>query len=442
MSDETDFPADWMRAAIKEIVDPSRAITYGIVQPGRRFDSEHGIPMIRGQDYSSGTVRTEGLYHVDPRLAASFSRASVRGGDLLMSIVGYVGTTAEVPNNLDGANLTQTTARIALRPDLKSRYFLHFLRSAFFRREVARFTKGSAQPGLNLADVEIMRVAYPRDLLERAAIAEVLDTLDATIRQTEAIIEKLKLVKQGLLHDLLTRGIDANGELRPPQSQAPHLYKDSPLGWIPVDWRVGTVNSEVDVIDPNPSHRYPVEQQEGVPICSTENFDGEDGFDLAQAKQMPQSVYIAQRRRCDFLPDDVVFARKGRIGLARRYGDEAKVFSHTVVMLKSRSAAIDQKWILWLARSSVFLGGIRQRMNSNSGVPTLGVELIGSIVVPIPPANEQSQASEVMDQLSARVHAETKNFRALNQLKLGLMDDLLTGRVRVTPLLEANSAPA
>jgi len=70
-------------------------------------------------------------------------------------------------------------------------------------------------------------------LRQQQAIAEILDTLDTTIRQTEAIVEKLKQVKQGLLHDLLTRGIGANGELRPLQSQAPHRYKESPLGWIP-----------------------------------------------------------------------------------------------------------------------------------------------------------------------------------------------------------------
>ena len=67
-------------------------------------------------------------------------------------------------------------------------------------------------------------------------IAAVLDTLDTAIHETEAIIAKLKAVKQGLLHDLLTRGIDANGELRPPQAEAPHLYKESPLGWIPKEW--------------------------------------------------------------------------------------------------------------------------------------------------------------------------------------------------------------
>src|SRR5260370_26269733 len=119
MHDRVGFPEDWACASIKDIVDPSRAITYGIVQPGPRFDPDRGTPMIRGQDYSSGTVQNDDLYHVDPRLAASFSRASVEGGDLLMSIVGYVGTVAEVPHSLAGANLTQTTARISLPTDLQ-----------------------------------------------------------------------------------------------------------------------------------------------------------------------------------------------------------------------------------------------------------------------------------------------------------------------------------
>ena len=73
---------------------------------------------------------------------------------------------------------------------------------------------------------------------EQQAIGEILDTVDTAIIQTEAIIAKLKAVKRGLLHDLLTRGIDANGELRPPQAEAPQLYKESPLGWIPREWEV------------------------------------------------------------------------------------------------------------------------------------------------------------------------------------------------------------
>jgi hypothetical protein len=64
---------------------------------------------------------------------------------------------------------------------------------------------------------------YRTNISLRTASRSVLDTLDTAIHETEAIIAKLKAVKQGLLHDLLTRGIAANGELRPPQAEAPHL---------------------------------------------------------------------------------------------------------------------------------------------------------------------------------------------------------------------------
>ena len=63
----------------------------------------------------------------------------------------------------------------------------------------------------HLRELEVFCPGFP----EQSKIAKVLDTLDTAIHETEAIIAKLKAVKQGLLHDLLTRGIDANGELRP-----------------------------------------------------------------------------------------------------------------------------------------------------------------------------------------------------------------------------------
>ena len=82
-----------------------------------------------------------------------------------------------------------------------------------------------------------LSLAVP-DLRIQSKIAEILDTLDAAIRGTEAVVAKLRAMKRGLLHDLLTRGIDANGDLRPPQPEAPHLYHQTPLGWLPKEWDV------------------------------------------------------------------------------------------------------------------------------------------------------------------------------------------------------------
>lgn len=114
--------------------------------------------------------------------------------------------------------------------------------SSHVTAQAIRHAIGSSYPALNDSDVqriEVLKVPYA----DQAKIAEILDTLDTAIHETEAIIAKLKAVKQGLLHDLLTRGIDANGELRPPQSEAPHLYKPSPLGLIPKEWEIDTISN-------------------------------------------------------------------------------------------------------------------------------------------------------------------------------------------------------
>ena len=82
---------------------------------------------------------------------------------------------------------------------------------------------------------------------EQRRIAEILSTLDETIEQTEALIAKYQQIKAGLMHDLLTRGVTLDGKLRPTRAEAPHLYKQSPLGWIPKEWTCENLGAFCDV---------------------------------------------------------------------------------------------------------------------------------------------------------------------------------------------------
>ena len=69
-----------------------------------------------------------------------------------------------------------------------------------------------------------------------------LDTVDEAIAKTEAVIAKLRQVRAGLLHDLLTRGLDPHGQLRDPIAH-PEQFQDSPLGQIPKEWEVRSCQS-------------------------------------------------------------------------------------------------------------------------------------------------------------------------------------------------------
>jgi type I restriction enzyme, S subunit len=265
-------------------------------------------------------------------------------------------------------------------------------------------------------------------------VYDYLSTIDLTIAQTEAIIAKQQRIKTGLMQDLLTKGIDENGNIR---SEETHEFKDSPLGRIPVEWEVKELRDVSLIIDPNPSHRYPPSSDLGVPIASTENFVGDNEWDLSFSEKVPFSVFEQQNQRCQFYENDVVFARKGRIGFARTYGNSTKVFSHTVVIFKPRDRdKVESSYILWIVRFRDFFNQIDKQMNSNSGVPTLGVGFLGAVPVRIPKLVEQIQICSILDTLECRIEQENKKLSKQKYKKTGLMQDLLTGKVRVTELLK------
>jgi type I restriction enzyme S subunit len=197
-------PSDWRLYQLKNLVDEDRGIRYGIVQPGK-FDP-NGRYMIRGQDYSEakGWANPNDVFRVCDAIEERFRNARVRTGDLIMTIVGYCGHIEMIPSWLDGANLTQTTARIAIRKDRADPAFCKYIiQSSVGQNQVTAFIKGAAQPGLNCGDVEQFYIPLP-SVIEQSAIASVLSDMDAEIEALEAKLDKARSIKQGMMQELLT----------------------------------------------------------------------------------------------------------------------------------------------------------------------------------------------------------------------------------------------
>ena len=312
--------------------------------------------------------------------------------------------------------------------------FLFYLLSNI---DFSNFVQSGAVPSVNQTQLSSIEILLPCSN-EQEKIAEVLSTIDRAIAQTEAIIAKQQRIKMGLMQDLLTKGIDENGNIR---SEATHEFKDSAIGRIPVEWEVKGLREISLIIDPNPSHRYPPSSGIGVLIASTENFIGDNEFDLSFLEKVPFYVFDQQNQRCCFSKTDVVFARKGRLGFARYYGESKKVFSHTVVIFKPYDRSqLDPHYLLWIVRFRDFFEQIDKQMNSNSGVPTLGVKFLGAVPVRVPKLSEQVQICLTLDSLEKRIEEEKSNLSKQKRHKAVLMQDLLTGKVRVTNLLNQKAA--
>ena len=282
-------------------------------------------------------------------------------------------------------------------------------------------------------------IEVPADLAEQRAIAQILDTLDTAICETEALIDKLKAVKQGLLHDLLTRGIDANGQLRPPQSEAPQFYKESPFGWIPKEWSWGTLGRW---LIGKPKNGYsPQEAGEWTGIqmlglgCLTK-----DGFFPAQLKSAPTRDKNLEGALLS--EGDLLISRANTrelVGLAGVYRDVGTPCTYPDLMMRLAPSEETCSEFLQLVLQSNRVR--RQIQAAASGTSESMVKISGSIVmglqITMPASGEQSIILCRAKALDGQLQSELERHKGLHAIKTGLMDDLLTGRVRVTPLLES-----
>ena len=184
-------PKGWVTESLSEVVQLGTIVTYGIVQAGDEFPG--GVPYIRTGDIVDGEIVQSGLRRTDPRIAARFDRSRVSGGDIVMSIRATVGTTALVPNELDGANLTQGTARIAPGGETDRFYLLSCLRAPGSQRWIERQVKGATFREITLARLRQLPVPVPPLALQKAFACRVsqTETVKSSLRESLGTFDSL-----------------------------------------------------------------------------------------------------------------------------------------------------------------------------------------------------------------------------------------------------------
>jgi type I restriction enzyme S subunit len=386
-------------------------------------------------------LRPERLFRITSALDKEFARSRIDAGDLLLSIQGTVGRVAIAPPELAGANISRTIARLSFAAAGDSRFYKHWFLSSDGLRAIDGAIVGTTRSSLNIGVLRKVPVPSPTGP-EKSTIADILDTLDTTIRQTEAIIEKLKQVKQGLLHDLLTRGIDTSGELRPPQSQAPHLYKDSPLGWIPREWNAfglaDMATSDRAVLRTGPfgsSLKGEHLTASGRPVVTI----GSLGVGRFLKEELLYVSEATARLLADFelIPGDIAFSRVADVGrsVVVRETERGWIMSSNFMRISVESSRIAPEYLQaalafdWRVKKQV-----RSTVNS-AGRDVASSAILMSLRFAVPTFDEQRQFNLRMFGMNQRIALEESLLTKMQAERTGLMDDLLTGRVRVTPLL-------
>jgi len=196
------IPDQWNCLPLGNVIAPGTSITYGIVQAGPHVHD--GIPYIKTGDMSASRLPIEDLARTSKKIASRYPRSTVRAGELVYSIRASVGAVHCVPPELDGANLTQGTARISPSTSVDTEYLLNALRSTACQNWITLHTKGTTYQEITLETLRALPVPLPSSKAEQEAIAQALSDVDALVESLEQFLTKKRQLKQGAMQELLT----------------------------------------------------------------------------------------------------------------------------------------------------------------------------------------------------------------------------------------------
>jgi type I restriction enzyme S subunit len=390
-------PEDWQLVPIISLIQPGTTITYGVVQPGHHVDN--GVLFIRGGDIFAGKIIESQLRTISLAVSTQYARTRLRGGELLVSLVGYPGEAAIVPQRLAGANIARQVAIIRFNPvsDVVPAFVCHFLQSAIGRRQLLNEAIGSAQKVINLRDIKKVTILLTTKA-EQEAIAGALGDADGLIESLEKLIAKKRQIKQAAMQQLLT------GEKRLPGFSGEWCRKRLSDGITLLSGHhilAGDCNSD----------------GRGVPYI-TGPADFPDGV-IVHSK-----FTVAPKTICE--AGDILVTVKGS-GVGSMVVANGRYCISRQLMAVRVSRNWDAQFIFYsLLQNSPFFA-----TTATGLIPGISRSDLLDTLLPLPTQSEQVGIASCLSDMDAELTALEAKLAKARKIKQGMMHNLLTGRIRL-----------
>jgi len=389
--------------------------------PDSKYYSEekNGLPFLQGCAEFTGRFPKNVLY-------CSQTKKVALAGSILFSVRAPVGKINVADQDyIIGRGLAAISG-----VDVDQTYLEHYLKyeASSFRNA----SQGSTFEAINSSELNKWPIEYPTSKPEQAKIAEILSTVDRALEQTEALIAKQQRIKTGLMQDLLTRGIDEHGNLRTEQT---HKFKDSPLGRIPVEWEVqpcAVLCLEIIVgIVIRPAQYY---RPDGVPVLRSAN--------VRENRITTEDIVFMSERDNEALSKsrlakgDMVTVRTGYPGTTAVIPSELDGSNcvDIVISRPNREKVRSEFLSIWVNSDR----GKRQVLEGQGGLAQqhFNVGEMRTLLVKVPDISEQERIVNLLIMQNSAIDDLAKNQHKLCTIKTALMQDLLTGKRRVTEILK------
>jgi type I restriction enzyme S subunit len=403
MIDQTNqIPDNWVSVPLMKVAD----VVMG-QSPDSKFVNDDQI----GVSFLQGNAEFSSKYPV-PIHWVTVPKKRAKKDDVLISVRAPVG---EINLADDDYCIGRGLAAIRFNQTVDSTFGWYLI--DFFKSQLNQLAQGSTFEAVNSGDIKELEITITENRTEQRKIAEILTTVDNTIEQTEALIQKYQRIKQGLMQDLLTKGVDENGVIR---NEITHHFKDTQTGRIPCEWEV----SDLSFLINNITKRWTLRKGWSLPCINLENIDSEigrlSGYSEAQENESTKTYF--QR-------GDILFG-KLRPYLRKFWLAAFDGVCTTEILVFRAKEFIENRFIFYVVQDERF---INYTVASSFGtkMPRTSWDIISHYTIGKPKLDEQIRISKILFTVDSQIESIYEELSKLMLIKQGLMQDLLIGKVRV-----------
>jgi type I restriction enzyme S subunit len=401
------IPEDWTEVRLGE---KTTKVGSGITPTGgERVYKSEGRPFIRSQNIGWGTLLMDDIAFIDDKTHATFQDTEIENDDVFLNITGAsIGRSALADNRVKGGNVNQHVCIIrTIKNQLNPQFLNYFLLSSIGQKQIDSFQAGGNRQGLNFGQIRSFRVFLPPTLAEQEAIAEALSDADALIEAMEQLLAKKRQVKQGAMQELL----------RPKENWVEKKLGNTAVLKARIGWQGLTTKEYLDIGD------YYL-------ITGTEFRNGY--IDWANCHYVKASRY-KQDKNIQVRVHDVLVTKDGTIGKVALITNLPKpaTLNSGVFVIRPIEDAFHPEFFYYLLCSNIFTEFLSQ-LSAGSTINHLYQKDFVNFVYKTPPTvREQTAIADILSDMDAEIAALEAKLAKARQIKQGMMQELLTGRVRL-----------
>ena len=381
-----------------------------------------GIPIIRLQNIDRNKFINKNIKYISQEKANELRYHSFRAGDVVLAKLGDpIGKTCMIPDYLREGIVTADIVRIRTIPEKTHKEFIVYaLNSNFCLEQFCKHKTGTTRPRVNVSDVRNLKILLP-PLPEQQRIAYVLSTVQEARDKTQAVIEAAREMKKSLMKHLFTYGPVPLAEA----SKVP--LKDTEIGMVPEGWNVAMLGDSAKIVSGGtPSRKNPEYWNGDIPWVKT----GEVNYRSITKTEEKISKKGLEESSTRIIPSGSL--------LMAMYGEGV---TRGRVSILGIDAAINQACAAIFPFNNLYtyflfyLFSINYEQIRNLGFganqKNLSATLIKTIKIPIPPLPEQQQIADILVSVDKNIEANENKKKALDTIFQTLLQNLMTGKIRV-----------